>query len=168
MDADEEVKVVQKEIKSLEGEIDGLRQRFEGWGGSRQALFDEVATAKDALEKLHDERKVLRRDDDKLESVIGNARQERDRAEKELSYTMDGATSRGLATVRRLKREHNLDGAYGTLAELLDCPEIYRTAVEQTAGNSLFHYVVDNADTATELSTALYKPKGWTLLHLCL
>jgi structural maintenance of chromosome 3 (chondroitin sulfate proteoglycan 6) len=160
MDADEEVKVVQKEIKSLEGEIDGLRQRFEGWGGSRQALFDEVATAKDALEKLHDERKVLRRDDDKLESVIGNARQERDRAEKELSYTMDGATSRGLATVRRLKREHNLDGAYGTLAELLDCPEIYRTAVEQTAGNSLFHYVVDNAETATELSTALYNQKG--------
>jgi structural maintenance of chromosome 3 (chondroitin sulfate proteoglycan 6) len=160
MDADEEVKAVQTEIKSLEGEIAGLRQRLEGWGGSRQALFDEVATAKDALEKLHDERKVLRRDDDKLESVIENARQERDRAEKALSYTMDAATSRGLATVRRLKREHNLDGAYGTLAELLDCDEIYRTAVEQTAGNSLFHYLVDNADTATELANALYNQRG--------
>ena len=160
MDADEQVKVVQTEISSLEDEIAGLRERLEGWGGNRQALFDEVASAKDALEKLHDERKILRRDDDKLESVIGNARQERDRAEKELSYTMDGATSRGLATVRRLTREHNIDGAYGTLAELLECDDVYRTAVEQTAGNSLFHYVVDNADTATEISTALYNQKG--------
>ncbi|KAG0647721.1 Chromosome segregation sudA [Hyphodiscus hymeniophilus] len=160
MDADEQVKSVQTDIKSLEGELDGLRQRVEGWNGNRQALSDEVSIAKDALEKLHDERKILRREDDKLESIIGNARQERDRAEKELSYTMDGATSRGLATVRRLKRENNLEGAYGTLAELLDCDDAYRIAVEQTAGNSLFHYVVDNADTATELSTALYNQKG--------
>jgi structural maintenance of chromosome 3 (chondroitin sulfate proteoglycan 6) len=33
-------------------------------------------------------------------------------------------------------------------------------AAEQTAGNSLFHYVVDNADTATLLADALYKEKG--------
>jgi structural maintenance of chromosome 3 (chondroitin sulfate proteoglycan 6) len=160
MDADEEVKVVQKEIQSLEGEIAGLRQRLEGWSGSRQALSDEVANAKDALEKLDDERKVLRRDEDRLESLIQNARQEKDRAEKELSYTMDGATSRGLATLRRLKQDRNIEGAYGTLAELLDCDELYRTAVEQTAGNNLFSYVVDNADTATQLGKALYDQHG--------
>ena len=119
-----------------------------------------MSTAKDALEKLSDERKVLRREDDKLESVIGNARQEWERAERELSHTMDGATSRGLATVRRLKRELNLTGAYGTLAELLEVSEAYRIAVEQTAGNSLFHYVVDNEETATKLADALYKQKG--------
>lgn len=160
INADEEVKVVQSEIQNLEGEIAGLRKRFDGWGGSRQALSDEVTTAKDALEKLTDERKVLRREDDKLESVIENARQERDRAERELSHTMDGATSRGLATVRRLKRELNLTGAYGTLAELMDVSENYRLAAEQTAGNSLFHYVVDNAETATQLADALYKQRG--------
>jgi structural maintenance of chromosome 3 (chondroitin sulfate proteoglycan 6) len=160
INANEEVKAVQSEIQSLEGEIAALRKRFEGWGGSRQALSEEVSTAKDALEKLSDERKILRREDDKLESVIGNARQERERAERELSHTMDGATSRGLATVRRLKRELNLTGAYGTLAELLEVSETYRVAVEQTAGNSLFHYVVDNEETATKLADALYKQKG--------
>ena len=160
INADEEVKAVQSEIQNLEGEIAGLRKRIDGWGGSRQALSDEVTTAKDALERLTDERKVLRREDDKLESVIENARQERDRAERELSHTMDGATSRGLATVRRLKRELNLTGAYGTLAELMDVSENYRLAAEQTAGNSLFHYVVDNAETATQLADTLYKQRG--------
>ncbi|KAH8591818.1 hypothetical protein B0O99DRAFT_266349 [Bisporella sp. PMI_857] len=160
INADEEVKATQSEIKNLENEISNLQQRLQGWGGSRQALSEQVSTAKDALEKLQDERKILRREDDKLESVIDHARQERERAEKELSYTMDGATSRGLATVRRLKREHNITGAFGTLAELLDVHENYRMAVEQTAGNSLFHYLVDNAETATQLADALYKQKG--------
>jgi structural maintenance of chromosome 3 (chondroitin sulfate proteoglycan 6) len=151
INADEEVKAVQSEIQNLEGEIAGLRERMEGWGGNRQALQDEVTSAKDSLEKLNEERKLLRREDDRLESVIEDARQERDKAERELSHTMDGATSRGLATVRRLKQRSNITGAFGTLAELLEVDENYRMAAEQTAGNSLFHYVVDNADTATPL-----------------
>ncbi|KAH7348804.1 putative chromosome segregation protein sudA [Rhexocercosporidium sp. MPI-PUGE-AT-0058] len=158
--AQEEVKAVQTEIKSLEGEIAGLRKRFEGWGGSRQALHEEVTTAKDSLEKLQDERKVLRREDDKLESMIEDARQERNRAEKELSHTMDNATSRGLAAIRRLKQEHNITGAYGTIAELLEVSDVYRLAAEQTAGNSLFHYVVDNEKTATFFADALYKQRA--------
>jgi structural maintenance of chromosome 3 (chondroitin sulfate proteoglycan 6) len=160
INADEEVKAVQSEIQNLEGEIAGLRERMEGWGGNRQALQDEVTSAKDSLEKLNEERKLLRREDDRLESVIEDARQERDKAERELSHTMDGATSRGLATVRRLKQRSNITGAFGTLAELLEVDENYRMAAEQTAGNSLFHYVVDNADTATLLADALYKEKG--------
>jgi structural maintenance of chromosome 3 (chondroitin sulfate proteoglycan 6) len=160
INSNEEVKAVQTEIKNLESEIAGLRERMEGWGGNRQALQDEVTSAKDSLEKLQDERKVLRREDDKLESVIEDARHERDKAERELSHTMDGATSRGLATVRRLKQRNNIEGAYGTLAELLEVDENYRLAAEQTAGNSLFHYVVDNAETATTLADALYKEKG--------
>jgi len=160
LNAQEEVKAVQTEIKTLEGEIAGLRKRFEGWGGSRQALYEEVTTAKDGLEKLQDERKVLRREDDKLESMIEDARHERNRAEKELSHTMDNATSRGLAAIRRLKQENNVTGAYGTIAELLDVPEVYRLAAEQTAGNSLFHYVVDNEKTATFFADALYKQRA--------
>ncbi|KAL3424950.1 RecF/RecN/SMC N terminal domain-containing protein [Phlyctema vagabunda] len=160
LDANEEIEAVQSEIKALENDIAELRDRFEGWGGGRQALMEEVTNAKDVLEKLNDERKVLRREEDKLQSVITNARHERERAEKELSNTMDSATSRGLAAVRRIKREKNLSGAYGTLAELLEVNEHYRMSVEQTAGASLFHYIVDNAETATYLADALYKERA--------
>lgn len=160
IDGDEEVKHVQSEIRNLETEISGLQERLNGWSGNRIALAEEVSTAKDALEKLQDERKILRREDEKLHSVIEDARREVSTAESELSRTMDSATSRGLATVRRLKQQHNIQGAYGTLAELLEVEELYRVAVEQTAGSSLFNYVVDNEETATQLINALNADKG--------
>lgn len=160
IDAEEEVSTVQSEIQELEKDISGLRERLEGWGGNRQELAEQVTNAKDALERLSDERKILRREDDKLESITNTSQHELNRAEQDLSHSMDGATARGLATVRRLKREQNIPGAYGTLAELLNVSENYRIAVEQTAGNSLFHYVVDNEETATKLAKALYDQHG--------
>lgn len=73
---------------------------------------------------------------------------------------MDNNTSRGTAAVRRIKRQHNLEGVYGTLAELFDVNDRYRTAVEVTAGQSLFHYVVDTDETATTVLEMLQKEKA--------
>lgn len=73
---------------------------------------------------------------------------------------MDHNTSRGIAAVRRIKRQHNLDGVYGTLAELFDVNDRYRTAVEVTAGQSLFHYVVDTDETATKVLEVLQQEKA--------
>ena len=102
----------------------------------------------------------LWREDAKLDSVLGNAQRELSQAEQTLSYRMDQNTSRGLAAVRRIKRQLNLVGVYGTLAELLNVNERYGTAVEVTAGNSLFHYVVDNDDTASKVLEILQKERA--------
>lgn len=92
--------------------------------------------------------------------MLSNASQEVDRAERNLSQMMDNNTSRGTAAVRRIKRQHNLEGVYGTLAELFDVNDRYRTAVEVTAGQSLFHYVVDTDETATAVLEILQKEKA--------
>lgn len=160
LDAEEEVKAVQASIKQLEKEVAELRAKNEGFGDSRIALADEVTSARDAVDKLQEERKLLRREEDKLDTIMSNARRERDQAERTLSHTMDGETSRGLATIRRLKRERNMPGAYGTLAELLTVSEAYRIPVEQVAGASLFHYIVDNEETATYFMNALQRQRG--------
>lgn len=73
---------------------------------------------------------------------------------------MDRNTSRGIGAVRRIKRQHNLHGVYGTLAELMEVNERYRTAVEVTAGNSLFHYVVDTDETATRALEVLQRERA--------
>lgn len=73
---------------------------------------------------------------------------------------MDQNTSRGLAAVRRIKQTHNLEGCYGTIAELMEISEKFSTAVEVTAGNSLFHYVVDNDETASKVLEILQKERA--------
>lgn len=92
--------------------------------------------------------------------MLSSASQEVDRAERNLSQMMDNNTSRGTAAVRRIKRQHNLEGVYGTLAELFDVNDRYRTAVEVTAGQSLFHYIVDTDETATTVLEILQKEKA--------
>ncbi len=95
-----------------------------------------------------------------MDSIISNAQNELRHAEQELSHTMDQNTSRGLMAVRRIQRQYNLEGVFGTLAELMEVNERYRRAVEVTAGNSLFHYVVDNDDTATKVIEILQKERA--------
>ncbi|KAK4070197.1 uncharacterized protein Triagg1_6618 [Trichoderma aggressivum f. europaeum] len=160
MDADEEVARTQKAIEQGEREVAELRSRLANWSGDRGEVADQAAHARATLDRLNDERKLIRREDDKLNSVISNARQEKEQAERELAHAVDGATARGLATIRRLKQEQDIPGAYGTLADLLEVSDAYRLPVEQIAGASLFHYVVDNADTATYLADTMYKQRG--------
>ncbi|KAL2752471.1 hypothetical protein ACRALDRAFT_2113386 [Sodiomyces alcalophilus JCM 7366] len=160
LDTDEDVARIEKSIQQLESEITALRSRLENFGSDRTEAAEEAANVRAAHDNIFDEKQALLREEEKLESIARNARKSRDDAEARLRHAMDGDTARGLATIRRLKREHDLPGAYGTLAELFDVNEAYRLAAEQIAGNSLFHYIVDNAETATFLANALYKDRG--------
>lgn len=155
--ADNDIKALKLHIQTLEAEISQLRKGFEGWGINRQALQDQVTFARDTLSKLREERKSLRREEENHAQALAETQQERDRVEKELSRTMDAATSRGLSYVRSLRKEQNITQAHGTLAELIEVPTAYRMAAEQTAGNSLFHYVVDDEKTASYFMEQLQK-----------
>ena len=151
---------LQDEIKTVDSDIDQLRQQLDGRSDAMQDIDQKIQDAKDTRDKVMDQRKELWREEAKLDTVIATAKAELDKAERSLSHMMDNTTSRGLASVRRIKNQLQLDGVYGTLAELIDVPERYRTAVEVTAGNSLFHYVVDNDETATKVLRALAAQKG--------
>ncbi|KAI9723320.1 MAG: hypothetical protein M1812_001203 [Candelaria pacifica] len=160
MQTTEEIAELESELETIEGRVADLRKKLDGRGDNMQSISQEVQGAKDERDQLMDQRKELWREEAKLDSAISNTRQELDRADRTLSHTMDQNTSRGLAAVRRIKRQHGLEGAYGTLAELLQVNDKYRTAVEVNAGNSLFHYVVDNDETATKLLEILQKEKS--------
>ena len=160
MDADEETKMREESVKALEADIVALRDRLSNWGTSRTRLAQEATDAKDHHDSLQEERKKLRRDQEKLETILSNTRAEQEQAKSRLSKMMDNATARGLDTIRRFKADHNLTGAYGTIAELIEVSGTYQLPVETIAGASLFHYVVDNADTATKLGKMLYEKRG--------
>lgn len=70
------------------------------------------------------------------------------------------ATQRALAVVRSIVDRLGLqDSVYGPLYELFETDEMFRTAVEAIAGNSLFHIVVDNDDTASKILEVLTREK---------
>lgn len=156
----EDIAGLEGDITKVQSEIDVLRGQLEGRGDSNDAIQKNIEHTKAERDSLTDERKELWREEAKLTSVIASASEELRRAEHELSHTMDQNTSRGLAAVRRIKRQHNLDGVFGTIAELMEVHDAFRKAVEVTAGQSLFHYVVDNDETASKVIDILQREKG--------
>ncbi|KAJ2982242.1 hypothetical protein NUW58_g6487 [Xylaria curta] len=160
LDAEEQVNNIQTSIQELEEEIETLRQKNGAFGSDRAALAEQYNKAKDVVHKLQEEIKQLRKQDDTLDKELLDAREDRVKSENVLRKSMDSNTWLGLESIRRLKQKHDLPGAYGTLAELLTVDEAYRLPVEQVAGASLFHYVVDNDETATYLVKALQKQSG--------
>ncbi|EAW14318.1 chromosome segregation protein SMC [Aspergillus clavatus NRRL 1] len=156
----EDIKELENDIALLEPETERLRQQIDGRGDTVHSVEQQVQAAKDERDRLMDQRKELWREEAKLDSILSNASNEVDRAERTLSQMMDHNTSRGIAAVRRIKRQHNLEGVYGTLAELFEVNDRYRTAVEVTAGQSLFHYVVDTDETATKVLEILQQDKA--------
>ncbi|KIW25248.1 uncharacterized protein PV07_08441 [Cladophialophora immunda] len=146
----------EKEIASLEEEIQGLQQRI---GAQGHSIDQDIQAANEKKDALMDERRTLWRREAQLDSEYAGALDDLRKAERNLSHMMDANTSRGLDAVRRIKQQYNLEGCYGPLAELIDVPQ-HHTAVEVTAGGSLFHYVVDNDDTASKVMEILNRERA--------
>ncbi|KAF8453532.1 RecF/RecN/SMC [Terfezia claveryi] len=159
-DLEKDIQETTKELAQTEADISELRVKLDGRSGAQDEMLEEISKAKELRNKLYDERKDLWREDSRLSSLLDSSRAERERSEKTLSHAMDHATSRGLAAVRRYTERHHLPGVYGTLAELMEVSENYRTAVEVTAGASLFHLVVDTDTTATRVLEMLQREKA--------
>ncbi|KAF1816092.1 putative chromosome segregation protein SudA [Eremomyces bilateralis CBS 781.70] len=155
----EEIAALSNEIASLQKGISDLQRTIDNRDNDVDERAKGQQKAKESRDELSDQRKELQREEMKLNSTNKRARDELHRAERSLSHMMDQNTSRGIAAVRRIKREHNLDGVYGTLAELFTPYERYKVAAEVTAGSSLFHYVVDTDETASRVLEILNREK---------
>jgi structural maintenance of chromosome 3 (chondroitin sulfate proteoglycan 6) len=160
MQTSEETAQLQKDIATAEPGIEKLQNQLSGRGDAVLELDQQVQVVKEERDRLMDRRKEIWREMAKTDTVVANVKDELSKAERQLSHMMDSNTSRGLAAVRRIKRQYQLPGVFGTLAELIEVPERYRTAVEVIAGSSLFHCVVDNDETATKVLDILNKEKS--------
>lgn len=74
--------------------------------------------------------------------------------------TVNKVTAAGIASISRLAEEHRVRGVYGPLIELVQCPEAMSTAVEVTAGGSLFHVVVASDDVASQLIELMHQVRS--------
>ncbi|XP_055831641.1 structural maintenance of chromosomes protein 3 [Solanum dulcamara] len=145
-DQDDIIKVRKVEVDKKESLISGYRNAYNQYKVDR--------------DKLHDERKSLWTKETELNTEIERLKAEVVKAEKSLDHATPGDIRRGLNSVRRICREYEISGVFGPIFELLECDDKFFTAVEVTAGNSLFHVVVDNDETSTKIIRHLNAQKG--------
>uniref|UniRef100_A0A2P2MI72 Uncharacterized protein MANES_06G005500 n=1 Tax=Rhizophora mucronata TaxID=61149 RepID=A0A2P2MI72_RHIMU len=160
--------------KKLRGEIDKLNADLKERDAYIEGRKAEIASLESMLslsregfnnhrsqrDILQDERKSLWDKESKLTSDIDKLRTEVEKAEKSLDHATPGDVRRGLNSIRRICRDYKINGVFGPIIELLDCDEKFFTAVEVTAGNSLFHVVVENDEISTQIIRHLNALKG--------
>ncbi|CAN4099063.1 unnamed protein product [Withania somnifera] len=145
-DQDDMIKVRKVEVDKKQSLISGYRNAYNQFKVER--------------DKMHDERKSLWTQETELTTEIERLKAEVVKAEKSLDHATPGDIRRGLNSVRRICREYEISGVFGPIFELLECDDKFFTAVEVTAGNSLFHVVVDDDETSTKIIRHLNAQKG--------
>ncbi|KAF7338458.1 Structural maintenance of chromosomes protein [Mycena venus] len=150
----------QKGLGEIDTQIAGVHSKIEDGRTRTKELQEEIAGLKDKQNELTEKRKDLWREDTKLESLVGRASSELKTAERALAGMMDKDTGLGLGAVDKIAERYNLDGVYGPLYRLFEITDQkFSIAVELTAGNSLFHVVVDTDETASKVLDVMLKEK---------
>ncbi|KAF9097342.1 Structural maintenance of chromosomes protein 3 [Mortierella sp. GBA35] len=158
--AESDLEALKSQLAQVTEKIQGVREKEAARRTESETLSTESVTLKAERDKLTDQRKDLWREDAKMDSILNNLREEHRKSERTLGASMDKNTSAGLAAVTHIAKTLNLDGVYGPLYELFDVEDEYDTAVNVTAGASLFHVIVDTEETATRVLEALNKEKA--------
>ncbi|KAK9432895.1 RecF/RecN/SMC [Lipomyces doorenjongii] len=148
------------QLEGVRSSINEIRATLDSSHSSLEQLQTQQAEQKQRRDALQDKRKELWREGAKSDSALENVKSELEKAERAFAGTMDRSQSAGLQAVRRIAKTMNITGVYGPLCELFDVDDKYKIAVEVTAGNSLFHVVVDNDTTATTIMEVLNRERS--------
>ncbi|KAF1915857.1 RecF/RecN/SMC [Ampelomyces quisqualis] len=166
MSTNEEIEALQIDIKRLENEISGLRSSIESEGDAGVDLAAKVQQAKDAHKALDDENKNLAREMNKINTQLRTAEDELRKVDQNCSRLLDRGHYEGLRSLRHYQKEGSLSGVHGTIADLLDIPEQYRTVVENAAENAMFSVVVEDDSISSKIIDRLQKEKSGRLTFI--
>ena len=154
---------IQKNLESLNIEKSSLNNNNELDNRINQ-LNDQISILKSEARTLVDDRSVLWRQESKLNSIITSKEESLSSIEQPFKNNIDNGnvSLNALDIVKDIA--HNLgpnieNGIYGYLGELIDVSEKYKIAADVIGGNSLFHIVVNNDQTASILIEELKKVK---------
>ena len=148
----------QKQINALvikKKEIDATASN-----DSESQVEKELYELKTKCTSLIDERKALWREESTLNSVLQTYKDEKSKIDEELNSIMSSSISKGLESVKHIVNSLSIEGVYGTLGELIDVSDKYKTAVEVIGGNALFNVIVDTDRTASLIMEQLTAQKS--------
>ncbi|KAI4308346.1 hypothetical protein L6164_031429 [Bauhinia variegata] len=130
----EEIELLNSELHNCDDYINKRRAEMTNAESSIAQSREGFYHHKEQRDRLHNERKSLWSKENDLTAQIDKLSAEVEKAEKSLDHATPGDVRRGLNSVRKI--------------------------FEVTAGNSLFHVVVDNDNTSTQIIRHLNSQKG--------
>lgn len=148
---------IHKKISDLEGKKKQLE--IDSSQISESQAEKELYDLKVQCTALIDQRKSLWREESRLNSVLQTYKDEKSKVEEDLNGMMNSSISKGLKSVKDIVDNLSLEGVYGTLGELIDVSDKYKTAVEVVGGNALFDVIVDTDRTASLIMEQLATKK---------
>lgn len=166
MQTNEEIARLESDIERLEGEITELRSTIESEGDAAVNLAARLEQARDASRTIRDEQTNLFREQNRVNTQLSSAQAELNKAESTFSRLLDYGTSRGLESLRRYQKEGLFEGVHGTIADLLQVSDNYRSVTENAAESALFNVVVDNDDVSTKIIDRLIQDRGGRLTFI--
>mmetsp|Transcript_30826 Transcript_30826/g.67303 ORF Transcript_30826/g.67303 Transcript_30826/m.67303 type:complete len:1195 (-) Transcript_30826:298-3882(-) len=163
----EAIKRLEAEIQELNSSImdrstesDTSHERQEQLTKSLEASSATLAEAKAKRDELQNRRQANWKLEEEKEAELEKMQQDMRKKEKHMEAAVPRDINRGLTNVKRICSDHRIPGVHGPLIELFDCDEKFNTAVEVTAGNTLFHIVVDTDEISTKIIHYLNIEKG--------
>ena len=124
------------------------------------SLHSTINELKYKVNELNDQRKSLWRDEIRLRSVQDSLNNDLARADNLVYQTMERSQYKGIQAVNDIVKSLQLESkVYGTLSDLFTVSDKYKVAVEEIAGNSLFHVVVEDDKTAALIMDELTRSK---------
>lgn len=157
----QQLEVVESQMSKLTADKKQLQQN-NSQDEEINKLNLQISDLKHEARDLVDERSLLWRKESKLNSVIAAKLDNLQNSEQSLRSGIDSSTLNALERVKEIAKNlgPSIENAvYGYLGELIDVSEKYKTAVDVIGGNSLFHIVVNNDQTASILIEELKKEK---------
>lgn len=139
---------LQKEESSLVEKTSNRANRHAELMETVSSSTNELAAAKKKRDTWADSRKSAWQDQKATEEDIFAKRAMLAHHQKQVHSTLPRDLVAGLEAVAKLEVPRG-QTVYGPLIDLIEIPEHYWTAVEVTAGNSLFHVLVDTDSTAS-------------------
>ncbi|KAH8916309.1 hypothetical protein BT69DRAFT_1314073 [Atractiella rhizophila] len=165
-DTRQDIESRKRTLSQVEGRAGRLVEELEGRGENIKRLKVELDQAKAEKEGKSERKKELWKEQLKVGQVEKSANEELRRGEGELRSMMDKQTSSGLRSLERIVNQLQIEGVYGPVYELFQVGDHYRTAVEVTAGNSLFHVVCDTDETVQKILTKMNQDRSGRLTFI--
>ncbi|KAJ3747632.1 structural maintenance of chromosome protein 3 [Lentinula detonsa] len=154
------IEETRRSISELDQQIVDIKKKIDDGRLRVTDLSEQSSGLREQHLNLIEERKDLWREDTKMESLVGRAADELRTAERQLASMVDKDTGMGLRAVDKIAERYHLPGVYGPLYRLFEVTDHkFNIAIELTAGNSLFHVVVDSDETASKVLDAMLRDK---------